>query len=84
MGVWWLTRSLLFIVTGAVLAYAVTARYDAIDIPTTGVILLLVGIFDLLVNVAVSYYVGDPFWSNRADRYAWEDRVYPPGRQHLR
>lgn len=52
----WLTRSLLFIVAGAVLAYAVTAHTEHIDLQTTGVILLLVGIFDMLLNAALTLY----------------------------
>lgn len=56
MMVTWLTRSLLFIVVGAVLAYAVTAHVDPIDLQTTGLIILLVGIFDLLLNIALTLY----------------------------
>jgi len=52
----WLTRSLLFIVAGAVLAYAVTAQTEHIDLQTTGIILLLVGIFDLLLNAGLELY----------------------------
>jgi hypothetical protein len=52
----WLTRSLLFIVAGAVLAYAVTAHVEHIDLQTTGIILLLVGIFDLLLNAGLELY----------------------------
>jgi hypothetical protein len=64
----WLTRSLLFIVGGAVLAFAVTTRtitYHSpkhgatMDIRAVGVILLLVGVFDLLLNFAVSMYLRD-------------------------
>ena len=56
----WLSRSLLFIVAGAVLAYAVTIHNDTIDLQTTGVILLLVGIFDLLLNFGLSMYLRHP------------------------
>lgn len=56
----WLTRSLLFIVAGAVLAYAVTVRNSTVDLQTTGVILLLVGFFDLLLNVGLSMYLRQP------------------------
>ena len=56
----WLTRSLLFIVVGAVLAYAVTVRNNTVDIQTTGVILLLVGIFDLLLNFGLTMYLRRP------------------------
>ena len=71
----WLTRSLLFIVAGAVLAYAVTLHNDTIDIQTTGLILLLVGAFDLLLNLALHlYYMGTPLGS--ADPYPGPARSY--------
>ena len=52
----WLTRSLLFIVAGAVLAYAITVHVQHIDLQTTGVILLLVGVFDLVLNAGLELY----------------------------
>ena len=64
----WLTRSLIFIVGGAVLAFAVTTKtitYHStkhgatLDVHTVGVILLLVGVFDLLLNFGVSMYLRD-------------------------
>jgi hypothetical protein len=64
----WLTRSLIFIVGGAVLAFAVTTRtitYHStkhgatMDVHTVGAILLLVGVFDLLLNFGVSMYLRD-------------------------
>ncbi len=64
----WLTRSLIFIVGGAVLAFAVTtgtityhsAKHGAtLDVHTVGAILLLVGVFDLLLNFGVSMYLRD-------------------------
>ena len=64
----WLTRSLIFIVGGAVLAFAVTTstityhstKHGAtLDVHTVGAILLLVGIFDLLLNFGVSMYLRD-------------------------
>ncbi len=72
----WLTRSLLFIVAGAVLAYAVTVHVQHIDLQTTGVILLLVGIFDLLLNAGLElYYRQAPrstttAYPQRSDMYA--------------
>ena len=77
----WLTRSLIFIVGGAVLAFAVTTRtitYHSpkhgatMDVRAVGVILLLVGVFDLLLNFGVSMYLRDtgqpmdPYVANRA------------------
>jgi hypothetical protein len=64
----WLTRSLLFIVAGAVLAYAVTVRNDTIDLQTTGVILLLVGVFDLLVNFGLTMYMRQPMHHDEMSR----------------
>jgi hypothetical protein len=64
----WLTRSLIFIVGGAVLAFAVTTstityhnpKHGAtLDVHTVGAILLLVGIFDLILNFCVSLYLRD-------------------------
>ena len=64
----WLTRSLIFIVGGAVLAFAVTTstityhstkHRATLDVHTVGAILLLVGIFDLLLNFGVSMYLRD-------------------------
>lgn len=56
----WLSRSLLFIVVGSVLAFAVTVHNNTINIQTSGVILLLVGIFDLLLNFGLSMYLRQP------------------------
>jgi len=64
----WLTRSLIFIVGGAVLAFAVTTstityhsqKHGAtLDVHTVGAILLLVGVFDLILNFSVSMYLRD-------------------------
>jgi hypothetical protein len=64
----WLTRSLIFIVGGAVLAFAVTTstityhnpKHGAtLDVHTVGAILLLVGVFDLILNFCVSLYLRD-------------------------
>jgi len=67
----WLTRSLLFIVAGAILAFAITVHTHTIDLQRTGVILLLVGIFDLLLNVGVTMY-----WDS-VDRTRRASRAYP-------
>jgi hypothetical protein len=71
----WLPRSLVFIVSGAVLAYAVTARVDEIDLQTTGVILLLVGIFDLLLNIGLTLYL------RQADERRVSHSAYIPDRR---
>lgn len=73
----WLTRSLTFIVAGAVLAYAVTVHNDRIDLQTTGVILLLVGIFDLLLNFALSMYLRQPVRRAEVSRLSRLDTPRP-------
>jgi hypothetical protein len=61
----WLTRSLLFIIAGAILAFAVTAHHvtyhrSTLDVQTVGVVLLLVGAFDLLLNFGMLMYMRQP------------------------
>ena len=63
----WLTRSLAFIVVGAVLGFALTAdhvKFDndrvVIDVKAVGVILMLVGVFDLLLNFGMLMYMRQP------------------------
>jgi len=75
----WLTRSLILIVAGAVLAYAVTVHNDTIDLQTTGVILLLVGIFDLLLNFALTMYLRQPVHRDEVSR-VYTPRPYPTER----
>jgi hypothetical protein len=52
----WLTRSLLTMGVGAVLALAVTVHNSTIDIQTTGGILVWVGLLDLLLNLGLLLY----------------------------
>ena len=49
----WLTRGLVTMAVGAVLAFAVTVHNRTIDIRTTGGILVWVGFLDLLLNMAL-------------------------------
>jgi len=79
----WLTRSLLFIVAGAVLAYAVTWHNDHIDLQTTGVILLLVGVFDLLLNFGLTMYLRQPLHHDVTARADPSRRPYPSQRPGL-
>lgn len=44
--------SLFLIAAGAILRYAVTWRNSDIDIPTVGLILLIVGVVGLIVSIA--------------------------------
>ncbi len=75
----WLTRSLLFIVAGAVLAYAVTARTAHIDLQTTGIILLLVGVFDLLLSAGLELYYrqAPPSTTSTTTAYPQQRDGYP-------
>ena len=44
--------SLFLIAAGAILRYAVTWRNSDIDIPTVGLVLLIVGIVGLVISIA--------------------------------
>ena len=77
----WLPRSLLFIIAGAVLAYAVTVHVDQIDLQTTGIILLLVGVFDLLLNIGLTVYLRPRYLREQrptSDHNYVPDRRTPP------
>ena len=69
----WLTRSLVLMAVGAVLALAVTAHSSTIDIQTSGAILLYVGIFDLLLNLGMLVH---------RRRLARPGRTLPPPRDY--
>ncbi len=47
-----LGASLALIAVGAILRYAVTWRNSDVDIPTVGLILLIVGVVGLIVSIA--------------------------------
>jgi hypothetical protein len=48
----WLTRSLVLMAVGAILALAVTWHNRTVDVQTAGVVLLCVGAFDLVLHLA--------------------------------
>lgn len=50
-----LGTSIFLIAVGAVLAYAVTARVDFIDIETVGEILLIIGILGLVLSLVLIF-----------------------------
>ncbi|MCW2527566.1 MAG: hypothetical protein JWM76_2426 [Pseudonocardiales bacterium] len=45
--------SLLLIAVGAILKFAVTKEVNGVDIPTIGVILMIVGVIGLLITLIV-------------------------------
>ncbi len=51
--------SLFLIAAGAILRYAVTWRNSDIDIPTVGLILLIVGVIGLIVSIAYMVLAAD-------------------------
>jgi len=51
--------SLCLIAAGAILRYAVTWRNSDIDIPTVGLILLIVGVIGLIVSIAYMVMAAD-------------------------
>ena len=62
--------SLFLIAGGAILAFAVTGRSDAIDVPTVGWILMAAGFVGLLLSLVLwDTWAGGGFWS-RQDRPA--------------
>ena len=47
--------SLILIALGAILRYAVNESVDAIDLPTVGLILMIVGILGLVISLAYEF-----------------------------
>jgi fluoride ion exporter CrcB/FEX len=52
--------SLFLIAVGAILRYAVEDRVRALDIPTVGLILMIVGAFGLLLGIYLTFVRGQP------------------------
>lgn len=52
--------SLFLIAVGAILRYAVEDRVKAVDIPTAGLILILVGAFGLILGLYLTFVRGRP------------------------
>lgn len=55
--------SIVLIAVGAILKYAVTAETDFIDLQTTGVVLMVVGILGLVLSLLYTF-----MWSPGAQR----------------
>ncbi len=47
--------SLILIALGAILRYAVNESIDAVDLPTVGLILMIVGIIGLVISLAYEF-----------------------------
>jgi hypothetical protein len=70
--------SILLIAAGAILAFAVNATVQGVDIQTIGWILLIVGIVGAVVSMIFwSSWVGPGYWSGRR-RGGYVDEP-PPG-----
>jgi Domain of unknown function (DUF6458) len=52
--------SLFLIAVGAILRYAVEDKWKAVDIPTVGVILMVVGAFGLILGLYLTFVRGRP------------------------
>jgi hypothetical protein len=52
--------SLFLIAVGAILRYAVKDNWNAVDIPTVGLILMIVGAFGLLLGLYMTFVRGRP------------------------
>ena len=64
--------SLLLIAVGAILRYAITLHVSGVDIPTVGLILMVVGVLGLVLSVMYMFA-----WSDRR-------REVPPERTVVR
>jgi hypothetical protein len=65
--------SLFLIAVGAILRYAVEDKWRAVDVPTVGLILMVVGAFGLLLGLYLTFVRGRPDPS-------LEDPAVPPRR----
>jgi uncharacterized protein DUF6458 len=52
--------SLFLIAVGAILRYAVKDEWKAVDIPTVGLILIIVGAFGLVLGLYMTFVRGRP------------------------
>ncbi|HET9120024.1 MAG TPA: DUF6458 family protein [Solirubrobacterales bacterium] len=52
--------SLFLIAVGAILRYAVKDEWKAVDIPTVGLILMIVGAFGLILGLYLTFVRGRP------------------------
>ena len=52
--------SLFVIAVGAILRYAVKDQWDAVDLPTAGLILIIVGAVGLVLGIYMTFVRGKP------------------------
>lgn len=52
--------SLFLIAVGAILRYAVEDKWKAVDVPTVGLILMIVGAFGLVLGLYLAFVRGRP------------------------
>jgi hypothetical protein len=52
--------SLFLIAVGAILRYAVKDQWHAVDVPTIGLILMIVGAFGLILGLYLTFVRGRP------------------------
>jgi uncharacterized membrane protein YfcA len=52
--------SIFLIAVGAILRYAVQDHWKAVDVPTVGLILMVVGIFGLILGLYLTFVRGRP------------------------
>jgi hypothetical protein len=52
--------SLFLIAVGAIVRYAVEDKWQAVDLPTVGLILMVVGAFGLLLGLYLTFVRGRP------------------------
>ena len=66
--------SLLLIAVGAILRYAITLNVSGVDIPTVGLILMVVGVLGLVLSVMYMFAGSDRRREVPPDRTAVRDR----------
>jgi hypothetical protein len=66
--------SLLLIAVGAILRYAITLNVSGVDIPTVGLILMVVGVLGLVLSVMYMFAGSDRRREIPPDRPAVRDR----------
>jgi hypothetical protein len=72
--------SILLIAVGAILAFAVTAQVNGVDLNTVGWILLIVGLVGGVVSMVFwSSWAGPGYWSRRRTTYVDDAQAPPPG-----
>jgi uncharacterized protein involved in exopolysaccharide biosynthesis len=66
--------SLLLIAVGAILRYAITVNVSGVDLPTVGLILMVVGVLGLVLSVMYMFAWSDRRRAAPPDRPAVRDR----------